>query len=116
MDFERSIKIQTKRLLDGVPYREIREELLERFYPEDALQIATQSYRGYRKEKLKSFFKNLFIYSLLLIVVYFIAPQNHALKPKIGYIIWFFLIAKSLYDLYNIRKSDKEYREETQKY
>lgn len=114
MDYEKIVRICSKRLKNGETYRELREELFERYYPEDALQIATESYRGYRKEKIKSFFKNLFIYSLVLVMVYFIAPPNHALKPKIGYIIWFFLIAKSLYDWYNIRKLDKEYQEETQ--
>lgn len=111
MDFDREIKIQTKRLLDGATYQEIREELLERFYPEDALQIATESYKGYRKEKVKSFFKYLFINTLLLIVVYFIAPTGHALRPKISYIIWFFLIVKIIYDWYRIRQSDKEFAE-----
>lgn len=114
MEFDNIIRVETKKLMEGQTYRAVREELLDRFYPEDALKIATESYKNFKKEKVKSFFKYLFINILVLIVVYFIAPKGHALKPKIGYIVWGALIIKTIYDWYRIRQADKEYNEVTE--
>ncbi len=116
MEFDNITRVVTKKLMEGQTYRAVREELLDRFYPEDALKIATESYKNFKKEKIKSFFKYLFINILVLIVVYFIAPKGHALKPKISYIMWGSLIIKSIYDWYRYRKADKEYKEATENY
>lgn len=111
MEYEKIIKTCSKRLLNGETYREIREELFDRFYPEDALEIATGSYRVFRKERVKSSIKSLAIGILLLSTTYIIAPPNHAYKPKITMALWSFLIIKTAYDWYQIRKSEKEYME-----
>lgn len=111
MDYEKVVRICSKRLKNGETYREIREELFERYFPEDALQIATESYRAFKKESVKSSVKSLAIGILLLTTIYIIAPPNHAFKPKITIALWSFIILKTAYDWYQIRKSEKEYME-----
>jgi hypothetical protein len=111
MDYEKVVRICSKRLRNGETYRDIREELFDKYYPEDALEIATESYRAFRKESVKSSVKSLAIGILLLITTYVIAPPNHAFKPKITIALWSFLILKIAYDCYQIRKSEKDYME-----
>ena len=111
MDHEKIIRICSKRLKNGETYREIREELFDRYYPEDALEIATESYRAFRKESVKSSVKGLAIGILLLTTTYIIAPPNHAFKPKITIALWSFLIIKTAYNWFQIRKSEKDYME-----
>ena len=53
MEFDNIIRVETKKLMEGQTYRAVREELLDRFYPEDALKIATESYKNFKKEKIK---------------------------------------------------------------
>ncbi|MCF8323997.1 MAG: hypothetical protein K9I84_03475 [Leadbetterella sp.] len=111
MDYEKIVRICSKRLKNGETYREIREELFDKYFPEDALQIANDSYRAFRKESVKSSIKSLAIGILLLTTTYLIAPPNHAFKPKITIALCSFLIIKTAYDWYQIRKSEKEYME-----
>ena len=111
MDYEKIVRICSKRLKNGETYKEIREELFDRYFPEDALQIATESYRAFKKESVKSSVKSLAIGILLLTTTYIIAPPNHAFKPKITIALWSFIILKTAYDWYQIRKSEKEYME-----
>jgi hypothetical protein len=111
MDYEKAVGICSKRLRNGESYRDMREELLERYYPEDALQIATESFKAFRKERVKSSIKSIAIGILLLTTTYIMAPPNHAFKPKITIALWSFLILKIAYDCYQIRKSEKDYME-----
>lgn len=111
MDYEKTVRICSKRLKNGETYREIREELFDKYNPEDALEIATGSYRAFRKESVKSSIKSIAIGILLLTTTYLISPPNHAFKPKITIALWSFLIIKTAYDWYQIRKSEKEYIE-----
>jgi hypothetical protein len=109
MEFERIIKIETKRLLSGVKYREIREDLLERFYPKEALHIATSSYKSFKKERIKSLAKAVGIKLLLLCAIYFTAPPSHQLKAKISLIIMTLMVLRVGYDWYMIKKADREF-------
>ena len=111
MEYEKIVSICSKRLLNGESYREIREELFEKYYPEDALQIATKSYQVFRKESLKSAVKSIAIGILLLTTTYIISHPNHAFRPKITIALWLFLILKTAYDWYQIRMSEKDYME-----
>lgn len=116
MKYDNIVRICSKRLRNGESYREIREELFEKYYPDEALEIATQSYRFFKKESVKSSIKGLSIGILLLATTYIIAPPNHAFKPKITISLWSFLIIKTAYNWYQIRKSEKEYMETEPKY
>lgn len=109
MEYEKIVGICSKRLKNGETYSEIREELFNKYYPEEASEIATKSYKAFRKESVKSSVKSLAIGILLLITTYVIAPPNHAFKPKITMALWLFLILKTAYDWYQIRQSGKEY-------
>jgi hypothetical protein len=111
MNYEKIVRICSKRLKNGETYREIREELFDKYYPEDALIIAKESYKAFSKESVKSSIKSIAIGILLLTTTYIIAPPNHAFKSKITIALWSFLIIKTAYDWYQIRKSEKEYME-----
>ena len=111
MDHEKIVRICSKRLKNGETYREIREDLFDKYYPEDALTIAKESYKAFSKASVKSSIKSIAIGILLLTTTYVIAPPNHAFKPKITMALWSFLILKTAYEWYQIRKSEKEYME-----
>jgi hypothetical protein len=111
MEFDKKVRMFSRKLRNGESYREIREELLDSHYPEDALEIATESYRIFKKERVKSSFKSIAIGVLLLSTTAIIAPPSHAYKTKITIALLSFLLIKTAYDWYQIRKSEKEYLE-----
>ena len=111
MDLEKTIVNQTKMLIAGKSYKDLRSDLLLKYEPEKALLIATNSFGNFRKIKQRNMFKYLALNLVILGIIYFVAPNTHPYKFKISLILVVGMILKGIYDWYMLRELNKEYNE-----
>jgi hypothetical protein len=113
MTSDQIIDAGCKKLEEGQSYSVLKNDLLETHEINQAIFLATSTYKKYKKKRIKTLAKTILVFSILIVFVQLTAPSWHTFKPKITYLLWFFMILKVIYEWFNLVKSDRDFEKTT---